>query len=328
MKFSLTLVFGLLTLLSAAAKTKTAGKFEQYHAKFLSNPPLKLDDATYERLTATPREYTVAVLLTALEARFGCQLCRDFQPEWDVVGKSWVKGDKKGDSRLILGTLDFANGRGTFQKLMLQTAPVMMLFPPTIGPHAKRDAQAIRYDFTTGPQSAEQVNDWIIRHLPEGPRPPIYRPINYMRLITIIITILGLVSFFSVAAPYLIPIIQNRNLWAAISLITILLFTSGHMFNHIRKVPYVAGDGKGGISYFAGGFSNQFGLETQIVAAMYGTLSFATIALALKVPRMAEPQKQQIAVFVWGAVVFAMYSFLLSVFRVKNGGYPFHLPPF
>ncbi|KAL8886329.1 MAG: hypothetical protein Q9192_006503 [Flavoplaca navasiana] len=328
MKLSLTVVSGLLTLLSAAANTKTAGKLEQYHAKFLSNPPLKLDDATYERLTATPREYTVAVLLTALEARFGCKLCRDFQPEWDVVGKSWVKGDKKGDSRLILGTLDFANGRGTFQKLMLQTAPVMMLFPPTIGPHAKRDAQAIRYDFTTGPQSAEQVNDWIIRHLPEGPRPPIYRPINYMRLVTIITTILGLVSFFSVAAPYLIPIIQNRNLWAAISLITILLFTSGHMFNHIRKVPYVAGDGKGGISYFAGGFSNQFGLETQIVAAMYGTLSFATIALALKVPRMADPKKQQIAVFVWGAVVFAMYSFLLSVFRVKNGGYPFHLPPF
>ncbi len=89
-----------------------------------------------------------------------------------------------------------------------------------------------------------------------------------MRLITITTAILGLVSFFSVAAPYIIPIIQNRNLWAAISLIIILLFTSGHMFNHIRKVPYVAGDGKGGMSYFAGGFSNQFGLETQIVAAM------------------------------------------------------------
>lgn len=40
------------------------------------------------------------------------------------------------------------------------------------------------------------------------------------------------------------------------------------MFNHIRKVPYVSGNGKGGISYFAGGFSSQFGLETQIVAAM------------------------------------------------------------
>jgi len=117
------------------------------------------------------------------------------------------------------------------------------------------------------------------------------------------------------------------------------------MFNHIRKVPYVAGDGRGGMSYFAGGFSNQFGLETQIVAAMCkfwliaflkyevlistdGVLSFATIALALKVPRMADAKNQQVAVVLWGSVMFLMYSFLLSVFRIKNGGYPFYLPPF
>jgi oligosaccharyltransferase complex subunit gamma len=89
-----------------------------------------------------------------------------------------------------------------------------------------------------------------------------------MRIIAVTTTALGTITFLSVAWPYLLPIIQNRNLWAAISLIAILLFTSGHMFNHIRKVPYVAGDGHGGISYFAGGFSNQYGLETQIVAAM------------------------------------------------------------
>lgn len=59
-----------------------------------------------------------------------------------------------------------------------------------------------------------------------------------------------------------------------------------------------------------------------------GTLSFATIALALKVPRMSDPKKQQVAVFAWGAVMLVMYSFLLSVFRIKNGGYPFYLPPF
>jgi hypothetical protein len=70
------------------------------------------------------------------------------------------------------------------------------------------------------------------------------------------------------ASPYVLPVIQNRNIWASISLVSILLFTSGHMFNHIRKVPYVAGDGKGGISYFAGGFQTQFGLETQIIAAL------------------------------------------------------------
>lgn len=94
------------------------------------------------------------------------------------------------------------------------------------------------------------------------------RPINWVLWIAVTTSILGGITFLSVAWPYLLPILQNRNVWAAISLILILLFTSGHMFNHIRKVPYVAGDGKGGVSYFAGGFSSQYGLETQIVAAM------------------------------------------------------------
>jgi oligosaccharyltransferase complex subunit gamma len=155
--------------------------------------------------------------------------------------------------------------------------------------------------------------------------------------------LLGAFTFLTVAYPYVLPVIQNRNLWAGISLILILLFTSGHMFNHIRRVPYVAGNGRGGISYFAGGFQNQYGMETQIVAAMcklptqfLGTLlipidallAFASINLALRVPRIKDARTQQVAVIIWATVVFGMYSFLMSVFRIKNGGYPFWLPPF
>lgn len=89
-----------------------------------------------------------------------------------------------------------------------------------------------------------------------------------MRIVSVITILMAVVTLFTVLSPYILPVVQNRNLWAAISLIAILLFTSGQMFNHIRKVPYVAGDGRGGISYFAGGFQNQFGMETQIVAAI------------------------------------------------------------
>ena len=121
------------------------------------------------------------------------------------------------------------------------------------------------------PQTAEQVHSWLARHLQGRPHPPVHRPINWVRGIAITTTLLGSITFISVAWPYVLPVIQNRNVWAAISLIAILLFTSGHMFNHIRKVPYVAGDGRGGVSYFAGGFQNQYGLETQIVAAMCKT---------------------------------------------------------
>jgi oligosaccharyltransferase complex subunit gamma len=205
--------------------------------------------------------------------------------------------------------------------MMLQTAPVLLYFHPTTGPNAKTDTQPVRFDFTAGPQSAEQIHAWIARQVPaDAPKPSISRPINRAKI--------GSITLLAVAWPYIIPILQNRNLWAAFSLITVLLFTSGHMFNHIRKTPYVQGDGKGGISYFAGGFSNQFGLESQIIAAIYGVLAFATISLALKVPRIADARAQQFAVFLWSGLLLCMYSFLLSVFRMKNGGYQFWLPPF
>lgn len=112
------------------------------------------------------------------------------------------------------------------------------------------------------------MHSWIARQMPGRPHPQIVRPINYVKIATTTVAVLGGITFLSVAGPYILPVVQNRNLWAAISLIAVLLFTSGQMFNHIRKVPYVSVDAKGGVSYFAGGFQTQFGLETQIVAAI------------------------------------------------------------
>lgn len=89
-----------------------------------------------------------------------------------------------------------------------------------------------------------------------------------MRIIVTTVLGLGVVTAIATSFHYIQPIIQNRNLWAAFTLIAIILFTSGHMFNHIRKVPYITQDKRGNIAYFAGGFQNQFGIETQIVAAL------------------------------------------------------------
>jgi oligosaccharyltransferase complex subunit gamma len=153
-------------------------------------------------------------------------------------------------------------------QMMLATAPVLVLFPATAGPNAKTDPTPARFDFNTGSGTAEQLHAWISRHLPDSPHPPVVRPINYTRIIIVTTSVLGVITFASIAWPYVMPVATNRNLWAALSLIAVLLFTSGHMYNHIRKVPYVAGNGQGGVSYFAGGFQNQFGLETQIIAAI------------------------------------------------------------
>ena len=168
------LVLCLLPTSILAAKKPTTDRFIQYHTKALASAPLKFDDSIYAQLTTAPRDYSVAVLLTALEARFGCTLCREFQPEWDLLSRSWTKGDKKGESRLLYGTLDFSDGKNTFQsvssfltsclsyadriKLGLQTAPVLLLFQPTTGQHAVADSSPLRYDFSNGYVRA-QIHD-------------------------------------------------------------------------------------------------------------------------------------------------------------------------
>jgi oligosaccharyltransferase complex subunit gamma len=43
---------------------------------------------------------------------------------------------------------------------------------------------------------------------------------------------------------------------------------------------------------------------------------------------MKDARSQQVAVIIWGTVIVVMYSFLMNVFRGKNQGYPFWLPPF
>ncbi len=110
-------VASVLCVGALAARASSADKFQTYHSRSLSSTPLDVDDNTYDNLTSAPRDYSVAVLLTATEAKYGCKLCRDFAPEWELVAKSWNKGDKKGDSRLLFATLDFSNGRNTFQRV-------------------------------------------------------------------------------------------------------------------------------------------------------------------------------------------------------------------
>lgn len=329
MRFFQTLLSATVLVAGAfAAKKSPTERFNDFHAKALSTSPIKLKETSYKTLTSVPRDYSVAVLLTAMETRFGCQLCQEFQPEWEVLSKSWIKGDRKAESRLLFGQLDFVDGRDVFVSLGLQTAPVLLLFPPTEGPHAVASKDPLRYDFSTGPPTADQIRNWLSRHLPDRPHPEISRPINYMRWASGITLALGAITLAVTAGPYLLPVLQNRMVWGFVCTSAVLLFTSGHMFNQIRHVPYIAGDGKGGISYFSANFQNQLGLETQIVAALYGLLAVCAVRLAHSVPRIAESRKQQVAVLAWGGILFLFYSFLLSVFRIKNGGYPLSLPPF
>ncbi|KAI5793273.1 hypothetical protein EDC01DRAFT_690843 [Geopyxis carbonaria] len=322
------LLLAPLALVSAAVSS-SASKFSSLltSGKAGKSGILQLTNSLYDDLVAAPRDYAAMVLLTAQDAKFGCQMCKEFAPEYELLASSWGRKHRDGGG-LFFASLDFAKGRDTFMKLGLNTAPVLFLFPPTTGPHADpaHAAAPFRYDFTGAATPAESVAAFITQHTPQYPI-RVQRPYDYAKAGKLAGGVVLALAILRVAFKTLKPAIHSRNLWAALSLILILLFTSGHMFNHIRHVPYVANNGKGGISYIAGGFSNQFGMETQIVAVVYAVLAFCAISLGMKMQTIEDPSRQKFAVWAWNGVLLLAFSFLLSLFRQKNGGYPFKLPP-
>jgi oligosaccharyltransferase complex subunit gamma len=97
------------------------------------------------------------------------------------------------------------------------------------------------------------------------------------------------------------------------------------MFNIIRQTPYLAGDGRGGVSYFVGGHGNQIAVETQIIALVYAALAFAVIALITKAPTIKNPNTQTLYILIMSALILVVFSYLMSRFKIKNGGYPFQI---
>lgn len=63
-------------------------------------------------------------------------------------------------------------------------------------------------------------------------------------------------------------LLRSWQIWMALTVSFCLLFSGGHMWNQIREPPYVGAGRNGAPEWIAGGFSQQYQVETQIVAAL------------------------------------------------------------
>lgn len=56
-----------------------------------------------------------------------------------------------------------------------------------------------------------------------------------------------------------------------------------------------------------------------------GLLAFSIVALSVLVPAQTSAVKQRIGVYLWLGMLVVVFSLLMKLFRMKNGGYPFSL---
>ncbi|KAG9292054.1 hypothetical protein G9A89_017954 [Geosiphon pyriformis] len=309
---------------------------------------VELNSDLFDEFLAKPRNYSFVVLLTALDSSINCQPCREFDPEFRLVARSWQT--TKLPSRLYFGILDFKNGREIFTKLKQTTAPSCWYYPATDGSFAKDVSEPDRYDFATKGFGGENFASYLAIQL--GTSVPVKRPPNYSLMMLISFFLIGALAVFKLIFPTIQKAFQNKNTWAALSLVIILMMISGHMWNHIRTPPYITSTG-GSINYVAAGFQSQYGLESQIVAILCktdsykfsifklhemvsiqtpfifgntdGFCAFSVVSLIVSVPKFENKTKQRFGVYLWMGILIVMFSFLFALFRIKYPGYPFRL---
>ncbi|KAK2466903.1 hypothetical protein APHAL10511_001161 [Amanita phalloides] len=277
---------------------------------------INLDTNSFDVLTAPNRNWSLAVHLTALDPKRRCAPCRQFDSTWKAVAAAWAQVSKEHRDSHFFATLDFDNGQTVFQKLGLSSAPVVLVYPPTQGPRASASGKTApsKYDFPNGFEPGP-LAEYISKHTPIPI--PYKEPLNWGKYLSLAVAS----TLLLVVLRYVAPVLQNRWTWAVSTVLTCLVMTSGFMFTRIRNVPYNGGNGQ----WIAAGYSNQFGQEVQVISFIYGLLAAAFLMLILVIPKQTSPNRQRVQVYLWTTVIMIVYSILLSLFRVKNKGYPFKL---
>ncbi|ORX33868.1 putative dolichyl-diphosphooligosaccharide-protein glycotransferase [Kockovaella imperatae] len=317
----------LLAGLASLALPQLAAASDRQHWAALAakskDGVITLDSASYEDILSEDRDYSVSVVLTALPQRFKCTPCHEFDPSWHRVANSWNRISAPEKNHHFFAKLDFQDGEAVFRKMGLSTAPKIQFHPVLNGPFKANKIATVTYEIDKFGLSAQQLHSWI-RNLTPIPF-DLHTPFNPVPVIMIPLSLFAMASIAWSSRAFVLPIIQSKIIWGISSVILILTFTSGYMWNKIKNTPYVVTGPNGQVSWFAGGYSNQLGLESQVVAGAYGALSLTIVALTIFVPAQASPSKQRVGVYLWLAMFVVIFSLLVKLFRVKNESYPYKL---
>ncbi|KAG9318502.1 hypothetical protein JVU11DRAFT_593 [Chiua virens] len=278
------------------------------------NGLIQADERVFDLLTSPKRTWSAAIQFTALNPQRRCAPCREFDPSFKAVAKAWSTVPRQHRNNHFFAVVDFDDAPRVFQKLQLNSAPLVHVHPATEGPSAKSSDKLFTYDFSYGFEAgplAEQLST-------HTPIPIPYKaPIDWSKLATLV----ALIPIVTLIFRFIRPVIHNRWVWAAGTVLISLVMTSGFMFTRIRGVPYAGNDG----TWIAGGYQNQFGQEVQVVSMIYGILGASFLMLTIVTPYQKSPGRQRTQVYLWTFVNFLVFSILISVFRIKNRGYPFKL---
>jgi len=314
------LALALLVLATQAAKKGgEAGalgeKVEQLMDMSSKRPVIKLNGNKFrDYVKASPRNYSIVVMFTALSPSRQCAICKQASDEYQLVANSY-RYSQFFSNKLFFAMVDFDEGTDVFQSMKLNTAPVFMHFPAKGKPKKADNMDLQRVGF-----SSEAIAKWIGERTEMTIR--VFRPPNYTGTVALLM-LFAMVGGLLYLRRNNLEFLYNKTAWSLLALFFVFAMTSGQMWNHIRGPPFVNKGRDGGVAYIHNSSQGQFVLETYFVMVIYGLIVCGAIMLIEAGESKGDVGKRRILAVVGLALLAFFFSLILSIFRSKAGGYPY-----
>lgn len=82
------------------------------------------------------------------------------------------------------------------------------------------------------------------------------------------IALFSTVALFVALKDFAYTLLSRKTPWMIFVIVFSVINTGGYMWNTIRNPPFIAAGDGGRADFIAGGFQNQYGVETFIVASL------------------------------------------------------------
>lgn len=325
------LVFAWLFLAALAAYSNE--EMRQLLASKGHNGVIEITEDNYKEFLNGARDYHLVLYMSSDSPQLNCLLCREVHPIFATVADSWNRffpsGTPEDELDIYFLDAEFVSAKKLFQLMQLESIPKIYHFPPSQASDSpniwlrKRD----EYQFYAGDHTV-MLKQFITSIT--GHQFDIYVPFNWSKMFLNAALTFTLIMFVRKFSYYFVAVLKSRFVWGSLSLVLILIFIAGYMFNQIRGAPFVNEQGDH-VEYFAPNAQLQYGLETQVISTVYGLLSMAFVLLVTKVGTIKHAKVQLFAILLMSALIYVLYSLFMTIFSIKYRGYPYallHLPIF
>jgi len=292
-------------------------KVRNLQDSMMKRPVMNLNfDGWKTYIQSSPRNYSMIVMFTVLNTNMNCHTCKPAYDEYVTLANSYRYAYLHAKA-LYFAIVDYEEAPQIFNLLNLNTAPAIYHFPAK-GARRQQDMMDFQRLGIDADAMAKFVHDRTEMNI------RVLRPPNYAAPVVIMLLamlVLGLIYLRRNNLEFLC----NRTFWAIVCLVIIFAFLSGQMWNHIRGPPFVMTHPQTRETAFIHG-STQFQLiaETYLIFFLYAGVTTGVIVLNDAVTTRTDPSKRKLFTLIGLGLVVVFFSLLLSVFRSKYQGYPYH----